>query len=115
MNTETENKDILKNLFSDMQEEPLPASFRMNVMERVMQESAKIKKRNERWSLLAVIIASLGILALAALSLIYMDLPKMALPKINLSALHFYLFIGTLSLVLLYLDYRLRRLFRKDE
>lgn len=115
MNTELENKDILKNLFSNMQEEPLPASFRTNVMEQVMLESVKMKKRDERWNLLAVIIASLGILALAVLSFIYMDPPKITIPKFNPSALYFYLFIGMLSLVLLYLDYRLRRLFHKDE
>lgn len=115
MNTENENKDILRDLFSNMQEEQLPASFRLNVMERVMFETAKIRKRNERFSLLAVIIGSLGIIALAVLAFIYIGVPKVTLPKFDLSVIHFYLFIGMLSLLLLYLDYRLRRLFRKDE
>lgn len=115
MNTIPENKDILKNLFDNMQEEQLPASFRMNIMERVIAESVKIKKRNERLSLVAVIIASLGIIALAVLSFIYIGLPKITIPKIDLTAFHFYSFIGILTLLLLYLDYCLRRLFHKNK
>lgn len=115
MKTDNDNKDILKDLFSTMQEEQLPASFRMHVMEQVMLEAAKKRKRNERLSLLAVIVGSLGIIAFAVLAFIYMGLPKISMPKFNLSTVHFYMFIGTLSLLLLYLDYRLRRLFHKDE
>lgn len=115
MNTENKEKDILKDLFSNMQEEQLPASFRMNVMEQVMLEAAKVRKRNERLSLLAVIIASLGIIALAVVAFIHIGIPELTMPEFNLSVIHFYLFIGMLSLFLLYLDYRLRRLFHKDE
>ena len=120
MNTKKEKTDVLRNLFSNMPEETLPASFRANVMQQILQESVRIKKRNERLSLLAVILASIGILALAVASFFYLGLPeftmpKMTLPKIDPSACHFYLFIGGITLFLLFLDYRLRRLFRKDE
>lgn len=121
MNTEKEKTDIFKDLFSKMPEETLPASFRVNVMQQIMQESIRIKKRNERLSLMAVILASLGILSLAVASFFYLGLPeelsmpKLSIPKIDPSAFHFYLLIGGITLFLLFLDYRLRRLFHKDE
>lgn len=115
MNTEHKKKDILKNLFRDMPEEQLPDSFRTRMMQQIMLESAKIKKRNERLGLMAVILASLLIVALGVLSFLYMDLSSITIPKLNLTALHFYLFIGALTLFLLFLDYKLRQLFHKDE
>lgn len=115
MNTEQEKIDLLDSLFRNMPEEPLPASFRINVMQQVMQEAVKARKRNERLGLIAVILASLFMVGVGILAFLYMDLPRMTTPKLNLQAFHFYLFIGGLTLFLLYLDYRLRRLFRKDE
>ena len=114
MNTKQE-KDILKDLFRNMQEEPLPASFRMNVMEQITKEAIKIKKRNERMGLIAVILASLFMVALGIAAFLYMDLPKITIEPIHPSTLHFYLFIGSIVLFLLYLDYRLRRLFHKNK
>ena len=119
-NTEKEKTDLFKDLFSKMPEETLPASFRINVMQQIMQESVRIKKRNERLSLMAVILASLGILSLAVASFFYLGLPELEMPKLSIpqidpSAFHFYLLIGGITLFLLFLDYRLRRLFHKDE
>lgn len=115
MNTEQDNKDILKNLFSNMPEETLPDSFRINVMQQVMRESVRLKKRNERWGLLAVILASLTIVSLSVIAVIYAGIPKISMPKIDLPIFNFYLFIGALTLILLLLDYKLRQLFHKDE
>lgn len=115
MNTEQEYKDPLADLFKQLPEEPLPAFFRTKVMQQVVLEAAKAKRRSERISLLCVIVASLFILALGALAFIYMGLPRINIPKLDPAGFHFYLFIGGLTLILLYLDYWLRRLFRKEE
>lgn len=115
MNTEQDNNDLLKNLFSKMPEETLPDSFRLNVMQQIMQESVRLKKRNECWGLLAVILASLIIVSLSVVAIIYAGIPKITIPKVDLSIFCFYLFIGILTLTLLFLDYKLRRLFHKDE
>lgn len=45
----TEKNDILKDLFSRMPEEELPASFRANAIRQIMAEAERIRKRNERW------------------------------------------------------------------
>lgn len=107
--------DLLEDLFKQLPEEKLPASFRTNIMRQVMQETAKAKKRNERYGLAAVILASLVMLALAVVSFIYMDIPRLTLPKIDISAFTFYLYIGLLTLILLFADYKLRKLFHKGE
>lgn len=115
MNTEQKKSDLLENLFRNMPEEELPASFHIHVMQQVIKEAVKIKKRNERLGLLAVILASLAMLALAVLAFLYMDLPRITMPKMDFSVFSFYLYIGILSLFLLFLDYKFRRTFRKDE
>lgn len=115
MNTEQKKSDLLESLFRNMPEEELPASFRIHVMQQVMKEAVKIKKRDERLGLLAVILASLAMLTLAVLAFLYMDLPRITMPKMDFSAFSFYLYIGMLSLFLLFLDYKFRRAFRKDE
>lgn len=53
INTNKEQPDLLGDLFKRIPEEELPASFRSNVMRQIMLESAKAKKRDERFSLLA--------------------------------------------------------------
>lgn len=113
MNTNKEQPDWLGDLFKRIPEEELSTSFRPNVMRQIMLESAKAKKRNERFSLLAAIVASLIMISLAAVSFVYMEIPKIALPMISTSALAFYLYIGAITLILLFVDYKLRDLFHK--
>ena len=71
INTNKEQPDLLGDLFKHIPEEELPASFRSNVMRQIMLESAKAKKRNERFSLLAAIVASLIMISLAVVSFTY--------------------------------------------
>ncbi len=113
INTNKEQPDLLGDLFKRIPEEELPASFRSNVMQQIMLESAKAKKRDERFSLLAAIVASLIMISLAIVSFVYMEIPKIALPMISTSALAFYLYIGAITLILLFVDYKLRNLFHK--
>ena len=76
INTNKEQPDLLGDLFKRIPEEELPASFRSNVMRQIMLESAKAKKRDERFSLLAAIVASLIMISLAIVSFVYMEIPK---------------------------------------
>ena len=108
INTNKEQPDLLGDLFKRIPEEELPASFRSNVMRQIMLESAKAKKRDERFSLLAAIVASLIMISLAIVSFVYMEIPKIAIPTISTSALAFYLYIGAITLILLLADYKLR-------
>ena len=78
INTNKEQPDLLGDLFKRIPEEELPASFRSNVMRQIMLESAKAKKRDERFSLLAAIVASLIMISLAIVSFVYMEIPKIA-------------------------------------
>ena len=112
MDSNKKNPDILESLFRQMPEEELPASFRLNVMQQIAKETVKVKKRNEWFGLAAVIVA--------AAFLFYMDfpqitVPKITWPKIDLPIFSFYFYIGILTLFLLFLDYKLRKVFHKDE
>lgn len=115
INTNREQPDLLEDLFKHIPEEELPASFRSNVMRQIMLESAKAKKRDERFSLLAAIAASLIMISLAIVSFIYMGIPQITLPKISTSALSFYIYIGSIAFLLLWGDYKLRNRFKKRQ
>ena len=111
----TEKNDILKDLFSRMPEEELPASFRANVMRQIMAEAERIRKRNERWGWIAVIAASLLMIGVAIASVLYMGIPKISVPIPDLDALPFYVYIGMLTLILLGADYKLRQIIKRRQ
>lgn len=105
--------DLLENLFKQMPEAPLPASFRSTVMQQILAEAARVRKRNERWGLIAIIAASAAIFALAALSLIYLKMPQISLRIPDLSSVPFYLYIGALGLLLLWFDHLMRKRYKE--
>ena len=111
----TEKNDILKDLFSRMPEEELPASFRANAIRQIMAEAERIRKRNERWGWIAVIAASLLMIGVAIASFLYMGIPKISVPIPDLDALPFYVYIGMLTLILLGADYKLRQIFKRRQ
>ena len=121
MDNHKKNPDILEKLFRQMPEEELPASFRLKIMQQIAGETVKARKRNERFGLAAVIAASLGMLGMAVAAILYyIGMPEttmtpMAWPKIDISAFSFYFYIGILTLILLFLDYKFRKAYRKDE
>ena len=108
----TEKNDILKDLFSRMPEEELPASFRANAIRQIMAEAERIRKRNERWGWIAVIAASLLI---AIASFLYMNISPISVQIPNMSTLPFYAYIGMLALILLGADYKFRQLFKRRQ
>ena len=83
----TEKNDILKDLFSRMPEEELPASFRANAMRQIMAEAERIRKRNERWGWIAVIAASLLMVGIAIASFLYMNISPISVQIPNMSTL----------------------------
>jgi len=114
MNTnENRSIDVLKPLFQRLPEEDLPSSFRENMMKKIMEEAVRTKKRNERLGLLAVILASVVVLALAVFVFIYMEIPQLEISLPKLTSISFYLYIGALSLLLLFGDYIMRKAYRE--
>ena len=111
----TEKNDILKDLFSRMPEEELPASFRANAMRQIMAEAERIRKRNERWGWIAVIAASLLMVGIAIASFLYMIISPISVQIPNMSTLPFYAYIGILALILLGADYKFRQLFKRRQ
>lgn len=111
----TEKNDILKDLFSRMPEEELPASFRANAMRQILAEAERIRKRNERWGWIAVIAASLLMVGIAIASFLYMNIPPISVQIPNMSTLPFYAYIGMLALILLGADYKFRQLFKRRQ
>ena len=80
----TEKNDILKDLFSRMPEEELPASFRANAMRQIMAEAERIRKRNERWGWIAVIAASLLMVGIAIASFLYMNISPISVQTLSM-------------------------------
>ena len=111
----TEKNDILKDLFSRMPEEELPASFRANAIRQIMAEAERIRKRNERWGWIAVIAASLLMVGIALASFLYMIISPISVQIPNMSTLPFYAYIGMLALILLGADYKFRQLFKRRQ
>lgn len=106
-------KDYLKNLFRQLPEEPLPFDFRTTMMQRVMAETTRVKKRNERLGLMAVILAALAMIGLCIAAIIYMEVPRISLSIQAVASAPFYIYIGILALLLLWGDYVMRKRYRE--
>lgn len=120
MDTDRTSTDRLEKLFGQLPEAPLPAACRHSILQHIRQEAVRRKQRKEHWGLFFISLASLGMIALAIAAFIYMDISSVTLPRPDLSHivrsdLYFYFYIGFLSLLLLFLDHRLRQAFHKDE
>lgn len=125
MNSLNKN-DILDNLFRQMTDEPLPDNFRNKLMERIQAETIRAEKRKERLSLISIIAASISLITLAIVVLYkcgiftmekvelslqnsMMNIPKISFP--SLPDCSFYIYIGTLTLILLAFDHYLHKKF----
>ncbi|MDR2914167.1 MAG: hypothetical protein LBV74_04955 [Tannerella sp.] len=118
MNTCNKQTDPLYTLFRQLPEERLPESFRSTMLERVLKESSRRKKRNERFALVAVIVASLLMIVFGGLVLVYMEAPEptvsLSIPNVlSFKSFSFYAYIGILSLLLLLADYKIRKLYKE--
>jgi hypothetical protein len=113
MNKKETDKDWLKTLFGRLPEEELPASFREDLMARILKETAKRKKRAEIAGLVMIILASAGIMGVAVGALLYAGLPRIAWRMPELVTWPFYSYIGALVLLLLGIDYCIRQEHKK--
>lgn len=116
----SKERDPLKSLFSRLPGGELPAGFRESVMQKVLAEAVRIRKRNERVTLLLLILASAGIVALSVVSILYLQIPGISwgMPAVDwrmpdLPSIPFYFYIGVLCLLLLGGDFLFRRAYRK--
>jgi len=112
--------DVFQDLFRHLPEAELPASFRSNMMQKILHESAKRKKRSERVGLFATLATSIFIITFGILTIFYLRTPieeteisTVAIEIPDLTMFPFYTFIGMLALLLLFADYKLRKNFSK--
>lgn len=112
-----DKKDILQELFRQLPEKPLPDDFRARVMQQVLVEKKRAKKRNEVWAWTAVIVASMAILTFGFLAFQYLGIPKfsLSLSKQALETLPFYAYIAFLALLLLLGDFFFRKTYYRKE
>lgn len=113
MKKEKQTVDPLAQLFRQLPEERLPESFRSRLMEQVMAESARVRRRNARLGWVALIAASLVMLTLGVLVFIYAKVPTVTIEMPEVEFSPFSLFLGAMGLLLLLFDYLLRRLYGK--
>lgn len=114
MVNENRMDSLLKDTFSRLPEERLPEGFRDKLMERIVVENERAKRKEELISLTATIVASLMMIAAAIMTYIYMDIDWISMPTTAPSTWHFYLYIGGITMLLLFVDYRLRRIMNRS-
>lgn len=115
MNINNNDKDFLEGLFEQLPEKPLPVDFRERIMRQIAEETVRVGKRNERLSWIALIAASILILGLGVVAFLYMGMPRISL-SVSVQALEtvpFYVYIASLTLLLLLGDYLFRKKYRK--
>ena len=94
MTQESPKTDYLKGLFSQLPQTKLPGTFRSDLMRKIQFEAARQHRREEHLSLIATILASLVMIALATSSLIYLEIPSVPLPSVlHDRSLPFYIYI----------------------
>lgn len=111
METNKQEQDILKSLFHKLEQEPLPGRFNEEVMQQVLAESARKKKREERLTLLSIGLASAVMVALAVATFCYFEINLFTFRLTATSSLSFCLFICLMVILLLLADYKLRQIY----
>ena len=104
MTQESPKTDYLKGLFSQLPQTKLPGTFRSDLMRKIQFEAAHQHRREEHLSLIATILASLVMIALATSSLIYLEIPAVRLPAV--------VHDGSFALLLLLADHLIRKALR---
>lgn len=110
--------DRLRDLFSQLPEKRLPGNFRSELMEKIRQEAVRIKKREEhkeRNGLFITIALAAFFLVTGSIALVLLELPKPEMRMPDLSTIPFFAYIGTLVLILLAADYKVRKHFYEKQ
>ena len=98
MTQESPKTDYLKGLFSQLPQTKLPGTFRSDLMRKIQFEAARQHRREEHLSLIAIILASLVMIAVATCSLIYLEIPAVRLPAVvHDGSFPFYIYRNTRS------------------
>lgn len=111
MNRKDKEKDILREMFSQLPDKKLPDSFRETMMKQVMKEAVRMKTREERLGLLITILIAFVFLILGGVTLLILEVPRLELKMPDLTNLPFFVYIGTLVFLLLVADNVLRKKF----
>lgn len=120
MKTEKDNYPGLKKALEIRTGNGLPSNFNYRMMDRIRLEAERQKKRRRLISWLSLIVASVSLIGFGAYVLIvYLEfnimhhLPQMEKTQSTGELISFYWYIASLILVLLGLDYCVRRYRRK--
>lgn len=106
-----QGKSSWEQLFAQLPEERLPMDFRAKLMAGVMRQAAAKRKRDERLSWLALLLATCSLILLAIGVLLYLDFSWPHFELFKGESYPFYCSIGVLALLLLLADYKLRQLY----
>lgn len=130
MNTNKFSDDKLKEIFEKMPEDILPNDFRARVMKNVMAENTRRKKQGDFYywvGLFAVCAGMLSVIVLAIIiqlgsrelemnwNILISSFKNIFSSLKGISEYGFYIFVAILSLILLGLDYVLRKHFLRKE
>ncbi|MGL4852736.1 MAG: hypothetical protein ACRC3Z_08860 [Phocaeicola sp.] len=117
--------DVIKELFSKLPDDKLQPSFRMNVMLEVTKEARRMRRRNERWAMIATISTALLLIGIAVVAIWYADDSLLltlqqtfiSLKRVgdNSEIFGFYSFIAFLAICLLFMDYKVRRFYARNK
>jgi hypothetical protein len=80
---ETNEKDIIRKLFSGMPDERLPLNFNENVMSRIRKEALRRERRNRRWEIFGYASAIL-LMAAVCVFILYRIGVTFEIPEIDL-------------------------------
>ncbi|MDR1331125.1 MAG: hypothetical protein LBK07_03390 [Tannerella sp.] len=111
---EKKETDPFRTVFDRMvEEEALPDGFQARMMQRIMQERERVRRRSERLQMLLILAALAAIAGLAASSFIYLkiSLPIAVFPALSIPVPC--LLTGALALLLLAADYFMRQAYYK--
>jgi FtsH-binding integral membrane protein len=107
MNTnriEEAQRDMLKAMFDRMTDDPLPPDFLPEMMQRIRTEAVRARKREAWRRTAALLAATLAIAGLAVAAFIYLDIPRFQADFPQIFIPPFYIYIGFLTLILLFAD-----------
>jgi hypothetical protein len=105
-------KDRMHELFSGMQDEPLPLNFKEKVMSVIRREALRREKRNKQLEVFGYVTGTVAMTAVCIFILHYMGI-SFELPEFNRQSSMLSIFTGTSALFLLIIDSIIRRQIEK--
>lgn len=119
-----ENSDqALRQLLEKLPEEQIPAHLNIGIMEHIHKASESRHRRNLLFTWGAVAGTSIAMLLMMIGVFRYLSIDIVGifrstfsyLPQTSFSILSLYIMLGTIALVLLYIDYKIRKRFFRNQ